>query len=335
LLGVKPAVKGAKAKVLQFSDVVTEVNKILKFEEYPSIASSSFEPFDLEFANNVKENYPKVWSMYGNVKGDKNFSNYEKASLSEIDQELSQWLLEREDWATKHVKESTANSLVAQMKMGVVCSQGIDFHKSALLEQIKNKYPEFSEKEEKENMPEDEKDLCKNGEGEVAELDDVQESTTDETEEKEEEKEEVADMAKLQAQLADLEVELEKTKAESTVYMEELESLRQFKAEFEKKEEEAKLQADNLAKLSIVSDTLNDPKVVTVLSADELINFKTTANDYTLENINVWANEVKVVAFSKIDLSTKTETKQSFTRFSMGGENKKPESESKWRYKNQ
>lgn len=336
LLGVKPAVKGAKANVLQFSDVVSEVNKILKFEESPSIEGSLFEQFDIEFARNIKDNYPKVWSIYGNVKGDKNFSNFEQASLSEIDQDIAQWLIEREDWASKHAKESTINSLVAQMKMGVVCSQGIDFHKSALLEQIKNKYPEFSEKEEKENMQEDEKDLCKNGEGEVAELDDVQEPNTDkaeEVEEKEEEKEE-ADMAKLQAQLVDLEAELEKTKAESTVYMEELESLRQFKAEFEKKEVEAKLQADTLAKLSIVADTLNDPKVVTVLSAEEIIKFKETANEYNLENINVWANEVKVIAFSKIDLSQKTGTKQSFTRFSMGGENTKPENESKWRYKN-
>lgn len=337
LLGVKPAVKGAKARVLEFSSMLDEANKILKFEEQPSLDQSLFGKFDVEFAKNVQEKFPKVWSMYGNVKGDKNFENYQKALFSEVDQDLSNWISEREDWAIKHAKESSANSLIAQMKMGVVCLQGEDFHKSAILEQIKIKYPEFSEKEEKANMQEDEKDLSCGGtnmEDDVAEPNEGGEKTSDEPEEKEKEVEIEVEMAKLQAELDGAKAELEEVKQQNAVYMEELGLLRQFKADFEKKEEEAKLQADNEAKLSKIEEVLKDPKVVTTLSADEIETYRVKANDYNLDTIDAWANEVKVVAFSKIDLTKPQTKKDTYTRFSTGGEKTEPQGESKWRFKN-
>lgn len=337
LLGVTPAVKGAKAVVLEFSEMLSRTSNILKFEQDVKLEHSSFELFDVEFAKMVKEQYPKVWKTYGNVKGEKSFAQFEKAVNGQYDSDVVEFLLEREDWGAKHVNDSTLNGLISLMKSGVVCSQGAEYHKSVILEQIKNIYPEFSEKEE--NMPEN--DELKEGcdgkmETEVEIVIEPEKVDSDDEGEKDKEPEIVEESALVvdyEAKFAEIQAELEAEKTKNAVYMEELDSLRQFKAEVEAKEAEAKMEKDNQMKLAKVEEVLSDKKVMAVFSKEEIAEFEEKAKAYDYGNIGTWANDVKVQAFSKIDL-TKAQEKETktITRFSANFEKSKPSGGGLWRF---
>ena len=114
-----------------------------------SLRNSERPQFDFNFAQNVKNDNPKVWRAGGNIRGNEAFNLWAKARDGIETPAVLDWIKERESWAARHFRDgqqfrsgkepnlSSVAGVVAQMKWGVIGNLGKQGMKDVILEVIK------------------------------------------------------------------------------------------------------------------------------------------------------------------------------------------------------
>ena len=115
-----------------------------------TLRNSEYPQFDREFAENIAEFNPDVWSAGGNVRGNEAFDLWARARDGSDDPEVLDWIKEREAWAARHFENgsqfsggdlepnrSNVGGVVAQMKWGVIGTLGEQGMKDVVLELVK------------------------------------------------------------------------------------------------------------------------------------------------------------------------------------------------------
>lgn len=100
-----------------------------------SFENSKFSLFPLDYAEGLRENWPSIWKMGGNVKGNKLFEllkNSKDKQSEDLSSDEKNAIVTREKWAKKHESDSTIAGVIAQIKYMVVNSRGIDYMKSVI-----------------------------------------------------------------------------------------------------------------------------------------------------------------------------------------------------------
>src|SRR5512145_970628 len=101
-------------------------------DEKISLRNSKYPQFDYDFALNIKDKYPDIWSRGGNVRGNEAFEYWGKARRGEDTEGVLDWIREREAWAARHYEDFRIAGVVAQMKWGVIGSRGEQYMKDLI-----------------------------------------------------------------------------------------------------------------------------------------------------------------------------------------------------------
>lgn len=84
-----------------------------------SLRNSNFPTFDPEYAKNLKEEYPEIWKLGGNIKGNEQFRDLtpvvDRGGVVETSKEEAAVRL-REAWAARHYGDHRIAGVVAQIK---------------------------------------------------------------------------------------------------------------------------------------------------------------------------------------------------------------------------
>ncbi len=115
-----------------------------------TLRNSEYPQFDREFAENIQEFNPEIWSAGGNIRGNEAFELWGEARDGSEDPEVLDWIKEREAWASRHFDNggqfsdgdlepnlSNVAGVVAQMKWGVIGTIGEQGMKDVILELTK------------------------------------------------------------------------------------------------------------------------------------------------------------------------------------------------------
>ena len=118
-----------------------------------SMRNTTYDVFPLDYAEDIKENYPAIWSKGGNVLGNEQFNLLrriqENNGVPETENQEEAIRL-REAWAARHLKDFRLAGTVAQMKWLVIGEKGLQ-HMKDLMNDEKEKYKVGSKpKDEKE-----------------------------------------------------------------------------------------------------------------------------------------------------------------------------------------
>jgi hypothetical protein len=89
-----------------------------------SLRNSEYPQFDYDYALNLREEYPDIWSRGGNIRGNSAFTNWGKARSGDITDAVADWIKEREAWAARHYRNNRLAGVVAQVKWGVIGTLG-------------------------------------------------------------------------------------------------------------------------------------------------------------------------------------------------------------------
>ena len=115
-----------------------------------TLRNSEYPQFDRDFAENIQEFNPEIWSAGGNIRGNEAFELWGQARDGSEDPEVLDWIKEREAWAARHFENggqfadgdlepsmSNVAGVVAQMKWGVIGMIGEQGMKDVILELVK------------------------------------------------------------------------------------------------------------------------------------------------------------------------------------------------------
>lgn len=102
-----------------------------------SLRNSQHGLFDVAFAKDLKENWPSIWRLGGNIKGAEQFRKLvpiaERGGNTTSEMEENAVRL-REAWGSRHLKDFQPAGVVAQIKWLVVGSRGEDHMKKVIAE---------------------------------------------------------------------------------------------------------------------------------------------------------------------------------------------------------
>ena len=107
--------------------------------ETVSLRNSKYELFPADYAANIKENYPAIWSKGGNILGNQQYtllSRILKNNGTPETENQEEAVRLREAWAARHEKDYLLAGVVAQMKWYVVGSRGLDHMKQVIETEI-------------------------------------------------------------------------------------------------------------------------------------------------------------------------------------------------------
>jgi len=115
-----------------------------------TLRNSEYPQFGRDFAENIQEFNPEIWSAGGNIRGNEAFELWGQARDGSEDPEVLDWIKEREAWAARHFDNgsqfangdlepnmSNVAGVVAQMKWGVIGAIGEQGMKDVILELVK------------------------------------------------------------------------------------------------------------------------------------------------------------------------------------------------------
>lgn len=135
--------------LLELDIIFDEIQKSLKEEkeEKFGLGSSKYSLFPLEYAEVIKNKYPKVWKMGGNIQGNDTYRVVKgirdgNKSADELSSGEVRILKMREAWCARHFKDKNIRGVIAQVKWHMVGSRGLSHMKSVIREEIKKKYSE-------------------------------------------------------------------------------------------------------------------------------------------------------------------------------------------------
>ncbi len=131
-----------------------------------SLRNSNFPTFDPEYAKRLKDEYPEIWKLGGNIKGNAQFRDLtpvvDKGGVVETTKEEAAVRL-REAWAARHYGDHRVAGVVAQIKWYVIGELGESGMKE-LINERKNKIDEKSNSQEDlQHSTENHGDSCCDG----------------------------------------------------------------------------------------------------------------------------------------------------------------------------
>lgn len=107
-----------------------------------TMRNSKWQTFDPKFAEMIKNDYPEIWRLGGNIRGN---SQYRKLSegLGKSTDQLSDTLKDaiklREAWVARHFRDFRIAGVIAQIKWLAVGSRGESYMKDLVREEIKRR----------------------------------------------------------------------------------------------------------------------------------------------------------------------------------------------------
>lgn len=102
-----------------------------------SLTNSQYKLFPLGFAEDLKENYPSIWSKGGNIQGNDTYRvllNVRKSGgdLSANEEKIIKM---REAWCARHYEDFRIAGVIAQVKWHMVGSKGVEYMKNLINEE--------------------------------------------------------------------------------------------------------------------------------------------------------------------------------------------------------
>ncbi len=114
-----------------------------------SLDNSRYQLFDIEYAEDIKENWPSLWKKGGNIEGNNQYRRLlpiakrsDKTPKTETEDEA---IRKREGWAARHLQDFRLAGTIAQIKWLVVGERGLSYMKQ-LIEEEKEKLASKNEK---------------------------------------------------------------------------------------------------------------------------------------------------------------------------------------------
>lgn len=111
-----------------------------------SLQNSQFDLFPLDFAEDLRQNYPEIWSKGGNIQGNDTYSVIRRVrELDKSSAELTALEIEiirmREAWSARHAGDFRLAGVIAQIKWHMVGDRGLD-HMLQVVKEAKDKIKE-------------------------------------------------------------------------------------------------------------------------------------------------------------------------------------------------
>lgn len=126
-------------------------------EPVTSFAKSKWKMFDREFAKRIKKDYPQIWALGGNIKGNDQYRILtqiaEEGGAAKSQSQINALEL-REAWVARHAGDFRLPGVIAQIKWLAVGSRGEDHMKNVVSEAMKKQ----DEKMKKKAFPMEEMD---------------------------------------------------------------------------------------------------------------------------------------------------------------------------------
>lgn len=102
-----------------------------------SFRNSQWRLFPLDYAADLKENYPTIWSRGGNIRGNSQYAKLsaiqKKGGTATSASEIAAMRL-REAWVARHYKDFRLPGVIAQIKWLAVGSRGLSYMKQLVNE---------------------------------------------------------------------------------------------------------------------------------------------------------------------------------------------------------
>jgi hypothetical protein len=114
-------------------------------DETVSLTNSKYELFPIEFADRIKEKYPEVWGLGGNILGNEQYRHLleireKKIPSDQLTTRQNEAIRLREAWSARHFENSRPAGVIAQIKWHMVGSRGLQYMKDLMNEEIKKRY---------------------------------------------------------------------------------------------------------------------------------------------------------------------------------------------------
>lgn len=130
--------------------MIDKLNKKTNFpkqgdDETVSLQNSKYELFPIEFAERIKEKYPKVWSLGGNILGNEQYKYLTeirkgKIPTDKLTPRQEEAIRLREAWSSRHFENLRPAGVIAQMKWHTVGSRGLQYMQNLINEEVKKRY---------------------------------------------------------------------------------------------------------------------------------------------------------------------------------------------------
>lgn len=112
----------------------------IKEDRITSFRASKWTRFDPEFAQMIKEKYPSIWALGGNIRGNDQFRKLypitQRNGVANSDLEINALEL-REAWVARHYEDFRIAGVIAQIKWLAVGSRGEQYMKNLVKERMK------------------------------------------------------------------------------------------------------------------------------------------------------------------------------------------------------
>jgi len=148
-----------------------------------SLRNSEEPQFDYDFALNIKEQTPEIWSAGGNIRGNEAFMLWGRARDGQDTEAIREWIKERESWIKRHFEDgkqfegdtepnlSNVGGVVAQIKWGTIGTLGEQGMKDVILELTKKLEGKKEENQVSDDVKKGLENKVKEHNEEVKELD--------------------------------------------------------------------------------------------------------------------------------------------------------------------
>ena len=148
-----------------------------------SLKNSEEPQFDYDFALNIKEQTPEIWSSGGNIRGNEAFMLWGRARDGQDTEAIREWIKERESWIKRHFEDgkqfegdtepnlSNVGGVVAQIKWGTIGTLGEQGMKDVILELTKKLEGKKEENQVSDDVKKGLENKVKEHNEEVQELD--------------------------------------------------------------------------------------------------------------------------------------------------------------------
>lgn len=107
-----------------------------------TMRNSKWQTFDPQFAEMIKNDYPEIWRLGGNIRGNSQYPKLSEAlgqSSEDLSDNLKDAIKLREAWVARHFKDFRIAGTIAQIKWLAVGSKGQSYMKSLVREEIKRR----------------------------------------------------------------------------------------------------------------------------------------------------------------------------------------------------
>lgn len=161
------------AEKLEFDDLLIDLKDLIfvdnrdkEFTNFPkrgddlkvSLRNSNWQIFPIDFAEDVKNNYPTIWAKGGNIKGNDQYRDLvpvQKRGGNVINKKEEDAVRLREAWVARHYEDFRIAGVIAQIKWLAVGSRGLEHMKNLVREEMKK----VDDKKEKRTFCTDEFDV--------------------------------------------------------------------------------------------------------------------------------------------------------------------------------